>query len=48
MTTDIRDFFPRDHPEVKAYDAIADAFGGTEYIMVATEERMCFNKNPSR
>ncbi|NLN16903.1 MAG: RND family transporter [Firmicutes bacterium] len=36
MTTNIRDFFPGDHPEVKAYDAIADTFGGTEYIMVAT------------
>ncbi|MGI6558096.1 MAG: efflux RND transporter permease subunit [Limnochordia bacterium] len=44
MTTDIRDFFPRDHPEVKAYDAIADAFGGTEYIMVATEGEDVFQQ----
>ncbi|MGI6036418.1 MAG: efflux RND transporter permease subunit [Limnochordia bacterium] len=44
MTTDVRDFFPGDHPEVKAYDEIADTFGGTEYIMVATEGEDVFQK----
>ena len=35
MTTDIKDFFPADHPQVVTYEEIEDEFGGAQYIMVA-------------
>lgn len=35
VTTDIKDFFPSDHPKVITYEEIEDKFGGAEYIMVA-------------
>lgn len=35
LTTDVKDFFPPDHPEVLTYNEIEAKFGGAEYIMVA-------------
>jgi len=35
MTTDIKDFFPKDDPKVATYNQVEDIFGGAEYIMVA-------------
>lgn len=43
MTTDIKDFFPRDHPQVLTYDEIEEKFGGAEYIMVAIEAQDVFS-----
>ncbi len=35
ITTDVKDFFPANHPEVLIYNEIEAKFGGAEYIMVA-------------
>lgn len=35
ITTDIKSFFPEDHPQVIAYDEISEKFGGADRIMVA-------------
>lgn len=35
ITTDIKSFFPEDHPQVVSYDEISETFGGAERIMVA-------------
>lgn len=35
LTTDIKSFFPGDHPQVISYDEIAEKFGGADRIMVA-------------
>ncbi len=37
MTTDVKDFFPAEHADVKTYNEIEEKFGGAEYIMVAVE-----------
>ncbi len=35
ITTDIKAFFPEDHPQVISYDEIGEKFGGADRIMVA-------------
>lgn len=35
ITTDIKSFFPEDHPQVISYDEINEKFGGADRIMVA-------------
>ena len=35
ITTDIKSFFPEDHPQVISYDEISEKFGGVDRIMVA-------------
>src|SRR5690554_954779 len=35
ITTDIKSFFPEDHPQVISYDEINETFGGADRIMVA-------------
>ena len=35
ITTDIKSFFPEDHPQVVSYDEINEKFGGADRIMVA-------------
>ena len=35
ITTDIKSFFPEDHPQVISYDEIGEKFGGADRIMVA-------------
>lgn len=35
MTTNIKDFFPAEHPQVLTYEAVEDVFGSAEFIMVA-------------
>lgn len=35
ITTDIKSFFPEDHPQVISYDEISETFGGADRIMVA-------------
>jgi predicted RND superfamily exporter protein len=45
MTTNIKDFFPAEHPQVLTYDAIEEVFGGAELIMVAVSNPDIFNYN---
>lgn len=35
LTTDIKSFFPEDHPQVISYDEIGEKFGGADRVMVA-------------
>ncbi|NMB26319.1 MAG: RND family transporter [Firmicutes bacterium] len=35
VTTNIKDFFPAEHPQVLTYEAVEETFGSAEFIMVA-------------
>jgi len=45
MTTNIKDFFPSDDPQVQTYEEIEDTFGAAEYIMIAISEKNIFKKS---
>lgn len=45
MTTNIKDFFPSDNPQVKTYEKIEDTFGAAEYIMIAISDQDVFKKS---
>lgn len=45
VTTNIKDFFPAEHPQVLTYEAVEAAFGSAEFIMVAVSAPDIFRQD---